>query len=902
MNKNSAFRLEPAIKTWRHTLKSERFLEKEDLDELEQHVRDQIEYLQRQGKSEAEAFQIAMESMGSHEETKEAYKQVYWSKLKHERRLSDEFRWRLAMLKSYAKVALRNLTKQKGFAAINITGLAFGMACFILIALFVQYELSYDQFHEKADRIYRIVKEIPGREYLGSNLWSSTPRPLDQALTDGIPEIEFITQFDKANSLFEYENQHYFESGIFATEHFFDVFSFDMLAGNPATALKDPNAVILTEKLAKKYFGEEPALGQTLIVSHNDDHFSGKNPMQVTGIIADVPANSHFTFDYIVSEKSSHDLTNYLDRWDSNNYYTYVALKPDHSYERFASLLPTITRQHMLETEFYGENPDKIGRFIPQPLNEIHLHSNVNGEFATNGDIKYVYLFSSIALLILLVACINYINLTTARSATRAMEVGVRKVMGAGKSQLVGQFMSEAILPSLFALMLALVLVFLFLPTFNALMARDVSILAGQQAGFFGILLVAGLGAGILAGSYPALSMSSFSPINMMKGLFHGGSSKRSLRNALVVVQFSISIILIVSIIVIQRQLHYIQNENTGLDREQIVSIRVQDQELYQRYPALKDALLRDTGVLGVTAGQVDPTDINSATSATAWEGNSSEESVLVYRSFIQHGFVDMFDLELAEGRDFSESVSSDATNGILINETLRSRLGWEEGTGKWFNFFGRESTVIGVIKDFNFRSFHQEIAPLALFIDSDNSFAYRRIFVEIGPGNIPQTLAHLETTMRSFSPDAPFEYHFLDDAYDQMYKTEVQLGKLIGYFSLVALIIACMGLLGLATYAAQQRRKEIGVRKVLGASIKDILMLLSKDFTRLVLIAFVLITPVSYLLMSQWLHSFAYRISIGAGTILLAGVSVLVLAWLTISVQAFRAAIANPTTSIRYE
>ena len=542
----------------------------------------------------------------------------------------------------------------------------------------------------------------------------------------------------------------------------------------------------------------------------------------------------------------------------------------------------------------------QIATLLLQPLSEIHLYSDVNGEFSVGGDGRYVFLFSIIALLILLIACINYINLATARASTRAMEVGVRKVMGAQKQQLIGQFMSEALVPALIALAIAVQLVALLLPTFGALTGRALTLDVANNGLFLLTLLLIGLGVGILAGSYPALMMSRFSSIGMMKGMLKNRRSKSELRNALVVVQFTISIMLIIATVVIQRQLHYMQNAKIGVDREQVIVVEIKDRELYQQYDALRHTLASFPNVTAVTAAQVNPTSIDAATLLQN-ERVPSEDGVMVYRSAVQPGYIDLFGIEMVEGRTFDEPRSTDEASALIINETLMREMGWDTGVGKSLPFRGREE-IVGVMKDFTFHSFRQEVAPLVLYLETDWWFPFQKVFVKAGTQGMPETIAFLQQTMATFSPAYPFDYYFLDDAYNQLYQTEARLGKLLNYFTLVALCIAFMGLLGLATFTVQQRTKEIGVRKVLGASLADILFMLSRDFTRLVLIAFVLAAPVGYFVLRGWLDGFAYRVPLGVGTFLLAGVSVLLLTWLTVGYQSLSAALANPVTSLRHD
>lgn len=808
------------------------------------------------------------------------------------------------MLKNYFKVALRSLRKQFGYSFINIFGLAIGLTCFILIGLFVQFELSYDTFHEKADRVYRIAKESPTKRFLGNTISTATPDPLRDALLDEFPEVEHVTQVAKAHSLVEYGENGFYEDGLYATTQFFDVFSFPLLRGNPQTALIEPNSIVITESLANKLFGAQDPMGQSLTIytlsSENNNDFK---VMNVTGVALDVPANSHFTFNFLVPPASSHELSLWFGDWRSNSYLTYASLQPDYSLPAFTTKLSVLASKHLSSLEYFQEHPNELPSFFPQALTDIHLHSHSSYELGTNGNFKYIYLFSAIALLILIIACINYINLATVRSSTRLMEVGVRKVMGAHRKQLIGQFMSEAILPSLLALVIAIGLATLLLPSFNTLTSREITLDMGTNGMFFFVLLLLGLGVGIAAGSYPALMISSFNPVNIIKGARPVKKNSVSLRDVLVVVQFAVTIILVIGTIVIQRQLNYIESANTGFSRDQVVMIEIEDRTIYDdKYETVKQSLMSHPGVLGVTAAQTNPTDIDASGRARDWEGSESGESIHVYRSIIQHGFVEMFDLELVEGRAFSESMPIDEREGILINEALKNQLGWDTAVGKPFNFHGREARVTGVLKDYNFHSFHHEIAPLALFIDSGWWFAYQRIFVKVAPGRMQESLASIEQTMKDFSPSYPFTYSFLDDAYGQLYETETRLGQMFNYFTVLALFIACMGLVGLAAFTAQQRTKEIGVRKVLGASMLDILVLLSKDYTRLILIAFIIAVPIGYIGQSRWLQEYAHHASIGWGIFLVAGITVLAISWVTVSYQSLRVALANPVKSLRHE
>ncbi|MEM9664631.1 MAG: ABC transporter permease [Bacteroidota bacterium] len=805
------------------------------------------------------------------------------------------------MLSNHLKVAYRLLHRQKGYAFINIFGLAVGLTCFILISLLIRFELGYDQFHEKADRIYRVAKDRPDLTVHGNSQWAVTPAPLAAALVQDLPDVEHVAQVTRANSLLERGNTRFHEEGLVATPHFFEVFSFPLLQGDPQTALRTPDSIVLTASLARTYFGETDPMGQTITVRHDGEHSTGLVEMRVTGVVEDVPAQSHLTFDYLVPVTSSNDLSHYLDAWYSNSYLTYVVLRPGHSPSAFADNLRALSETYLRSETQQPDEAPAGGIYFPQALTDIHLHSQLNGEFRTNGSLRYVYLLAAIAALILFIACINYVNLAVARALTRKREVGVRKVLGARRGQLVEQFMSEAILPSMAALLVALGLVSLLLPSFNALTGRALVLTLEEQGAFLGVLLALGLGVGVLAGTYPALAMASFRPL----GLMHRRGPRRAgpvtVRNVLVLTQFAITTVLAMGALVIQQQLHYIQQSNTGLERDQVLSVEIKDQALHEQYAALKQTLEGHAQVVLVSAAAREPVRIDAATRATDWEGAVDGQEVLVHRSRIQHDFVSLFGLEVVEGRDLSETVATDADEGMLINETLKRRLGWETAVGKRFDFFGREARVTGVVKDFHFDSFHREIEPLALFLGS-GWFAHQRLFIKVRPQEMPATLAFVAETMAQFSPEYPFEYRFLDEAYAQMYEAEVKQGRLFSVFTGLALLIACLGLVGLAAFATAQRRKEVGVRKVLGASVGRLMVLLTTQFLALVILAFVVAMPVAYLAAEQWLAGFAFRIRVGPELFLAAGGLVLTVAVLAVAYQAVRAATADPVQVLRYE
>ena len=524
-------------------------------------------------------------------------------------------------------VSWRNIKRNKGYTAINVIGLAVGLACFILIGMFVKYEYSYDTFHEKADRVYRIAKENPGEFYLGTNRFAVTPAPLVASLREEFPEVEYATQIRQVNGLFELGDQPCYEDGIYATKEFFEVFTFPVIRGQPQTMLAEPNIIILTESMAQKYFESSDPVGKTLFVTIDNE----KVPMEIAGIIRDIPANSHIAFDYIISMRSRKIYGSKIDHWDNNNYYTYASLFPDQSLETFEAKLNSLAKEKLGQFEYYKDHPDEITIFYPQALTDLHLRSHINLEPGVNGDIRYVRLFSGIAILILLIACINYINLSTARSVIRAKEVGIRKAIGAFRSQLTRQFTAEALIPTIFASLLALGLVFFLLPVFNRLTQREIGLLDHSTVILW--LLFIGLSVGILAGIYPAHMLSRFNPVSTLKGSLSTKPGKTSLRNVLVVLQFAITIPLIISTIVIHRQLHFIHEANTGLNREMVVSFPIRDHSKIEHFGVLKETLLTNHHISKVSGSFKLPTQIISSSGTRRWEDAEEGQHISIYHA-----------------------------------------------------------------------------------------------------------------------------------------------------------------------------------------------------------------------------------------------------------------------------
>ena len=796
------------------------------------------------------------------------------------------------MLKNYFKIALRNLWKHKGYSFINIGGLAIGMAGCILILLFVQDELSYDAYHEKSDRIYRIALEMlsPGEP---EKYFANTALALAPALEEDFPAVEHAVRFRRRSFYVERGTSRFYENRfLFSDPEVFDIFSFPLVAGDPKTALTEPFSVVLTQESAEKYFGDEEALGQVLTMQDT-------LAFQVTGVMASLPTNNHIRFDFLASFETLIAGQQNLNQWWNHSYYTYVLLQESASLEDFKPQLYDVTRQHIAEQEdLYGFQQ----KHYLQPLSEIYLHSDIRGEGGPRGSITYVYTFSAIAVLILLIACINFMNLATARSMQRAREVGMRKVLGAYRQQLAGQFLGESFLVAIVAMVLAVGFVIPALPLFNSLSGKALSVISLQNSiviwGLLGITLVVGLA----SGSYPAFALSSFRPVEVLKGALNGAAGA-GLRKMLVVFQFGISIVLIVGTLVVYQQLDFMQNQQLGFAKEQILIVPTRGiSDFDNTYESIKEQFLQQGDVLGISASSSIPgRGLNNIVIQP--EGMTDNETRTMLTLGIDHDFVETYGLELAAGRSFSQAFSTDEGEGFILNEAAVADVGWasaEEAIGKAFNWgLGKEGFVVGVVKDYHHASLQQRVQPIVMHILPD-WFGY--FSLRINTSQVQETLATLEQTWQQWAPNRPFEYFFMDEDYDRQYRAEQQFGQISSAFSLLAILIACLGLFGLAAYTAEQRTKEIGVRKVLGASVSNLVLLFSKEFTRLVLIAFVIAAPVAYFAMQQWLETFAYRIDLGIGTFLFAGLLALLIAWFTVSFQAIKSALNDPVKALRYE
>jgi len=830
----------------------------------------------------------------------------YWNQVirSGHRLLYESVRWNAILSKNYGRIAIRHLGRNKSYSFLNIFGLAAGIACFLLIMLYVQYELSYDRYHEHADRIFRVTNEDHAFMYNGTFRFAGSPPALAPTLMKDFPEVESAARLliRSGEPVISFGDKRFHERNIFfAGEEVFTVFSLELLSGSSDTALDDPYSVILSEKAAEKYFGNRNPVGRTITLLDQQYEYD----LTVTGVLKNMPPNSHFTMDFIIPISVQAIVYEHnLDGWSSISYYTYILLDEDAEPAVLESKMTGLPDKY-----FYSDAQMKERRqiqFTLQPLTSIHLHSHLNFEISENGDIKYIYIFSTIALLILAMACINYMNLSTARAGQRSREVGVRKVVGAHRRHLAHQFLGESLLFSGLATATAFVLAALVLPSFSSLTGRELSLrmFAGYQYAAQVIIMM--LVVGLAAGGYPALLISSFRPAVVLKGSRGIYSGRPVLRNVLVVTQFVISIVLITAALIVRNQVNYMTGSDAGYNKEQIVVIHIQDSDLRKNLDAVKSEFKKNGAIVSVASSSHIPNFIDWQTIAN-WPGKPEETRMPIFLNFVDYDFLDIYNIGVLEGRGFSREFGADDTGAFLLNETCVRSLGWESPVGMEFNhwFPGEQITtgkIIGVLKDFNFQSLRQRIAPLYFYLDGDGSQHARYLSVKISGEDIPGTIAFLKDQMKNFSPDYPFEYSFFDDLFDMTYTSEQKTAAILRSFAFIGILVACLGLFGLASFTAEQRTKEIGIRKVLGASAPSITISLAGEFVRWVLLANVIALPAALFIMNRWLQYFAYRIELGISIPAFAAAIALLIAVLTVSVQSVRAAMLNPVNSLKYE
>lgn len=793
------------------------------------------------------------------------------------------------MFKNYLKTALRNLWRQKGYSFINISGLAIGMAACMLIFIYIINEFSFDKFHDDYQNIYRTAMEgeVSG-DFLDVAVSSG---PMAWAMVSDFPEVISATRITprSTTSLITYNDKNIYEENLyFVDSTFFDIFSFKFLKGDPNTALNDHRSIILTEKVAEKIFGQEDPMGKMITINNGEN-------TKVTGILENIPTNTHLEFNMLCPISENYD------NWGALSLYTYIRVVPGTDPQKLTEKFPDFLLKYM---PFLSETEHITFRAKLQPLSDIHLHSNLMVEITTNSDFTYIILFGAIAIFILIIACINFMNLTTARSIGRAREVGLRKVVGANRGLLIIQFIGESIILSLFAMIIALILVELVMPVFNNLTGQDLSlgILSAWQIPFILVGLI--LFVGLIAGSYPAFYLSAFQPIKVLKGDLYKGNKKSVLRNVLVVTQFTISIILLISTLLVYSQMEYIQSKKLGFDKENVVVLPLRSDKAKEDHNLLRNDLLNLSGIETVSSAlSVPGRGLNG--SGYQPEGIPEDAPWIIYTLYGDFYLPEALGMNIIQGRNFDPANPADSNN-ILINETLVNKLGWEEPVGKSINTFRNDDEtlalkVIGVVEDYHFKSLHDPIEPAMIRISQGNpSFAV----IKTQAGNIEKNLNNIKTVWENLHSNIPFDYFFLDKSFNSLYRAEQKMSKIFIYFTFLAIIIASLGLFGLAAFAAEQRTKEIGIRKALGASTPKLVAMITVDLTKWILLANIIAWPVSYYFLNEWLQNFAFRINILNYLWLFVAASIIALAIaiLTVIYQAIKVSTDNPVDALKYE
>ena len=798
------------------------------------------------------------------------------------------------MIRNYLTIAIRNLLRQPVYSLINIVGLAIGMAACMLIVLYIQDELSYDRHHPNAERIYRIVDDIES----GGQTIQTAGSPLSwaPALKRDYPEVEqFVRMRGTASSwLFHREATQFYEKKvIWAEDGLFGLFDIPLVAGDPKTALAEPFTIVISEEMAAKYFGGEEAMGQIMGVDNTYD-------FRVTGIMRDLPANTHMRPDMFTSYSSLATIGSfYRENWEvHDNFYTYIKLRENADPDDLEAQFPDFLERYAGDK--YRESGVVLKPSL-QPLVDIHLHSHRESELEPNGDIRFVVLYTLIAFLIPLIACINFVNLATARSAMRAREVGVRKVMGANRTQLLGQFLGEAVVMAAFAMIISVILVELALPAVNAIAGKQL-IFPLSNGLVLAALVFGAIVIGLAAGSYPAVYLSGFVPTEVLKGNLETGTRGLNLRKVLVVVQFSMSIFLLISTAVIYDQLEYISTKRLGFNKEQVMVLPITGSTQRRNTPVLKERLSQLPGVLGVATASGVPGMRVIPIMAVRPDGMAPEDHLMMATLQVDEIFLDVLEIDLAAGRNFSPDWGTDSTTGFLLNETAVRYLGWgtpPDAIGKqfaWLPFGGKKGQVIGVVEDFHLRTIHEEIEPIVILTSSYHIY----VLIRVEPNRIPETIARIGETWRTIDASFPLEYTFLDEDFDRLYQDDRRLGEVFAIFAMLGVFVACLGLLGLASFSIQRRTREIGIRKVLGSSISTIVVLLSKDFMKYVLLGNLIAWPLAYFVMTRWLQNYAYAAPLDFAWFVVGGVVALVIAWLTIGAHAVAASRRNPVNALR--
>ncbi len=879
------FDLEKEIRKWRKSLYKHEVLEDGLIADIELHLRDAYKTMRQAGCPEEEAFRQAIARVGTAESIAAEFRKNRLVMI-NRRSPFRPGRFMPALVWNYIKTTVRTIRHQKGYSFINISGLAIGLTVCMLIFLWVMDEWSFDRFNTNASRIYRVYRDESATQEDSTS--ALTPPPMAAALKRDFPEIIRTTRFGSWHrQLVTYKDKSFNETRFMHVDPDFQfMFSFPLVKGDPETVLSNPYSVILTETTVAKYFGDEDPIGKILTVNNSYD-------VMVTGVIQNESLNSSLEFDLLspfeILLKESIGQDN-AENWGFNSFGTYVML------EQFASAENLNHKLTGYLKKYVEEDTDEL---VLQRLTDIHLFSNLGHDLRSRGDIKYVWIFSALAVFVLMIACVNFMNLTTARSANRAREVGLRKVVGAQRSQLIRQFFGESILMALIGLVIALILLELLLPLFNSLSGKQLT--SGwwdnptMLLGFIGLALVTG----ILSGGYPALFLSSFQPIRILKNMVSPSGANPLFRKVLVIFQFSLSVFLIIGTLIISRQLSYMRNIDLGFNQEHIIHLSIHG-ELHEKYGAIRERFLQNPDVLHVTASMALPTNIQSSPGTPMWEGKSPDVKMEIKADFVDYDYIETFEIPLVEGRSFSREYATDQEKAFIVNQEAAKRMGLESPVvGKKFGFWDIDGQIIGVMKDAHFQSLHHKIEPLVF-----KMFPawLRRMYVKFRSDNAAATLSSLEKAWSEMDLGYPFEYRFLDEDFQNLYNLEATLGKIFQSVAALAVFIACLGLFGLASFIAEQRTREIGIRKVLGSSTAGIMALLNRDFLKWIAAANLIAWPIAYFTMQAWLQKFAYRTEITIWVFALSSVIGLAVALLTVSLQTLKAARTDPVISLKYE
>ena len=786
-----------------------------------------------------------------------------------------------AMIKNYLLIAVRNIFRNKLFSTVNILGLAFGICSALLIFLWVNDELEYDYFHANANRLYRVMENqryTDGRIYT----FAATPGPMAPFIKEKYPEIEKATRFTwEVNNLMQVDDKTFYEMGRYVDQDFVEMFSFPFIKGNMATALKDKNSVVITEKMAKKYFGEEEPIGKVLLMNT-------KRSFTVTGVLKDIPRNSSLQFEYLLPFEVFWDENTWLHEWGNNNIRTFLLLREGTDRENFAAKFKNEIGSH--------QEKSNVELFI-QPQAEAYLYGDFENGVQSGGRIESVKIFFVVAVFVLVIACINFMNLSTAQATKRAKEVGLRKVIGAVPSQLFRQFMGESFVTVCVSAVLALLFAVLLIPVFNEITGKalTLNLLDGRLLMIFGIIIVF---TAFVAGSYPALFISEFKPVQVLKGQLKSGSRAALFRKVLVVVQFSMSIILIISTTVVFRQMNFMQNRDIGFVRENVFYLWMEG-DVRPKLETFRTRLLAQPGIESVTSASQIPIDIGNSTVGVEWEGKDPNEKILFSNINVDFEFIQAMKMNMKEGRPFDRSRISDTSN-YIVNEKAAEKFGFKNGVADQdLTMWDRKGKIVGVVKDFNFGSLHSAVDPLILRMDAKETYC---LLVRVKPNETEAGLRSTEILWKEYAPGYPFKYTFLNQNWEDFYKTEAQRGKVFNTLAILSIFISCLGLFGLSAFSAERRTKELGIRKALGASMPGLIRLMGKEFTVLVLFAAAVGCPFGWYLMTQWLETYAYHVDVGYLTLIMAAVVCLVISLVTISYHSVKVAASDPVKSLRYE